>query len=890
MAPKHPLLRKVAQLGHDEEVLDKAFTQLCSQRGCRPADIKAEEHEVNNLLDIVFGADDGGAEDENGSEDGGSGDSDEGSSASGEESGSEESEAEDDDKDWEQLPDEGEAANSDDDFVQIVPQPRVPPPKHAAGQAARPRGQGAAQAPLPPAYPAPGAGGGRAGPPPVWDEPASAEERRRVLQGAPNALLELANEHVFGNKSFRPNQLDVIRAALEGKDVFVLMPTGGGKSLCYQLPAVVSKGITVVVCPLLSLMQDQVRALCSLPRGGVPATFLSSQQTGDEVVAVLRELRKPAPTCKLLYLTPEGLVKGNRIKELLGALHARGRLARFVIDEAHCVSSWGHDFRPDYAQLGFLKTRFPGVPIMALTATATEPVKQDILRKLAIERSAQVFKTSFHRANLSFLVYDKPVGKTKRGKPADLEMLVAHIRHKGSTTCGIVYCLSRDDCEEVAGYLNQNDIKAAHYHAGMTPKQRTQVQNRWRDGEVSVCVATIAFGMGIDKADVRYVIHFSLSKSLEGYFQEAGRAGRDGQPSECVIYSAPKKDANRLSFMINQGSKANRDTAMSQLREMVDFCNSRRRCRHEYLLSYFADHSHSGGCDPSREQVCDNCAQKGNRSWSRVENDVETAPPRRPPWLLVEPDSDDEEGDGGYSYEDAPLRGRGGGRGRGKGRGGKENRAGKDEAGGGGRKRPAGPPPGAPAGFQTAANLMHQQNQQQPARKKQATGGTKAAPAAAGFQSAATFMGGAGGAGGGAGGGAKAGGKGQPQTGAGSITGAFSRASAGDAGGGGGGAGAGAGAGSSAAAPRRPNPFARTAGGAGAGLLGGSGATVRPAGSAAAASTGAAGKPVVSARAAAMQAASSQVVRQQQAAQRQEEAAVMAGRAREWSGGAIQID
>eukprot|EP00198_Chlamydomonas_reinhardtii_P014080 XP_001703417.1 ATP-dependent DNA helicase [Chlamydomonas reinhardtii] len=294
------------------------------------------------------------------------------------------------------------------------------------------------------------------------------------------------------------------------------MPTGGGKSLCYQ-------------------MQDQVRALCSLRAGGgVPATFLSSQQTAAEAMAVMRELRKDRPSIKLLYLTPEALVKGGRVKELLDRLHSRQHLARFVIDEAHCVSTWGHDFRPDYAQMGFLKARYPNSPIMALTATATEAVKTDILRRLAIDRTAITYKVG--RATC-WRCWWRTCAPSRRAPRA---------------LCTV--CRARTASRWP--YLSAADVAAEHYHAGMTPKQRTRVQNRWRDGEVAVVVATIAFGMGIDKADVRYVIHFSMSKSLEGYFQEAGRAGRDGLPSECVIYADPKRDGHRISFLIHSGRLA----------------------------------------------------------------------------------------------------------------------------------------------------------------------------------------------------------------------------------------------------------------------------------------------------------------------------------------------
>ncbi|KAG2450219.1 hypothetical protein HYH02_000320 [Chlamydomonas schloesseri] len=793
----HALVRRLLSIGYEPDEVSAAFAALLENRGCDARDLKDSEDDVNAMMDIIYSGNDGNDgsdgegelagedeahDDEEGSDDVGSG------SEEGEEEGDggseygEDEEGGGDDADWQaaKARDRGAQAgpsgrdharhphhttdltylSDDSDFeMEEGPRPprRVPHSAGAAGPGGQAGGAGGRQAGIA-TYAAAGrlggSGGGGAGGGGPWNAPATAEERRSLAEAATpaqrlEAMLRLANKRVFGNDSFRPNQLDVVKSALAGRDVFVLMPTGGGKSLCYQLPAVVSTGVTVVVCPLLSLMQDQVRALCNLRAGGgVPATFLSSQQTAAESIAVMRELRKDRPSIKLLYLTPEALVKGGRVKELLDRLHARQRLARFVIDEAHCVSTWGHDFRPDYAQMGFLKARYPQAPIMALTATATEQVKADILRKLAIDRTATTYKTSFNRPNLDFIVYDKPGGQTRDGKRRDLEMLVAHIRTKPHGTSGIVYCLSREDCESVASYLSAADIAAEHYHAGMTPKQRTRVQNRWRDGEVAVVVATIAFGMGIDKADVRYVIHFSMSKSLEGYFQEAGRAGRDGLPSECVIYADPKRDGHRISFLIRSGgNKGSREAAIKHLGEMVDYCNERRKCRHKQLLTYFADHSLPQGCG----HRCDNCCNRTNAAWSHVENDVEQAPPRTPPWLVPDGDEDDEEGGDG----DGEGGGGGGDRGRrGRGRKGAATGGPKRKAG---TKRPASAGGGAAAGaaataaaaapaagFMTAASLMQQQQQAAPA-KRQATGKGKAGSGKAGAGAAAAPSGPAGG-------------------------------------------------------------------------------------------------------------------------------------------------
>ncbi len=320
----------------------------------------------------------------------------------------------------------------------------------------------------------------------TWaDRPATAEE-------AALDDLDFANLMVFGNSAFRPRQRDIIQAALTCKDAFILMPTGGGKSLCYQLPAILTPGVTVVVTPLLSLMQDQVQALCSLPGGGVPATYLSSQQTSAEVHAVHAELSKPHPSVKLLYVTPEQLVQGQRLRERLASLHSRGLLSRLVIDECHCVSQWGHDFRKEYQQLGRVKAEaFPSVPVMALTATATEKVRQDVLSSLKM-RSAAQFQVSFFRDNLTFRVLPKDYTQDKETKLSGWEsQLLDYITSKESST-GIVYCLSRDDAESTAKLISdKTGIPARHYHAGMTPKQRTEVQNAWRRGEVRVVAATI---------------------------------------------------------------------------------------------------------------------------------------------------------------------------------------------------------------------------------------------------------------------------------------------------------------------------------------------------------------------------------------------------------------
>ena len=390
----------------------------------------------------------------------------------------------------------------------------------------------------------------------------------------------------FGYDAFLPLQEEVIDALIAGRDCFVLMPTGGGKSLCYQLPAMAVPGLTLVVSPLIALMKDQVDAL---EANGLPAAFINSTQTPDELRQVVRGIR--SGEIKLLYVAPERVTE-PRFADFLRTLD----ISLIAIDEAHCVSEWGHDFRPAYRELARVRQVCPAAPVIALTATATDRVRADILSQLGL-RNPQTFISSFNRPNLGYSVVPKE---------RDLSGLMSLLgKYRGESA--IIYCGSRKSTEEVAQTLSERGFAAEAYHAGLEPDIRRSIQDRFIGDRTPIVVATIAFGMGINKPDVRLVVHYDLPKSIESYYQETGRAGRDGLPSECVLYFS-YGGKSRQEFFINQmEDPEERERARERLEQVISLC-SLSSCRRKFVLAYLGEKWSGENCSG-----CDNCIQPRER-------------------------------------------------------------------------------------------------------------------------------------------------------------------------------------------------------------------------------------------------------------------------------------
>ncbi|MBN2738754.1 MAG: DNA helicase RecQ [Spirochaetales bacterium] len=394
------------------------------------------------------------------------------------------------------------------------------------------------------------------------------------------ATIQETLKKCFGFNEFRPNQKEIIENILSGRDVFVIMPTGGGKSLCFQLPAKIMTGVTVVISPLISLMKDQVEAALE---NNIQARFINSSLDFSAITGIYQQIM--AGKVDLLYISPERLANENFYKRL-----KQMQIALFAIDEAHCISQWGHDFRPDYLRLSCLKDDFPNVPRAAFTATATHKVQEDISKRLAL-RDPLVVRASFNRPNLSYQVARKE----------EVQAQIYDFITQRPGQPGIIYRTTRKSVADLSNYLNQRGISCLPYHAGLSPEEREQNQDAFNKDEVQVMAATIAFGMGIDKSNVRFVVHGDLPKNIEGYYQETGRAGRDGEKAHCLLFYSPK-DLGKINFFIDQiTKKKERDMAYKKLSQMVELATS-HSCRRRQLLAYFGEHYEKDNCES-----CDIC-------------------------------------------------------------------------------------------------------------------------------------------------------------------------------------------------------------------------------------------------------------------------------------------
>jgi len=406
--------------------------------------------------------------------------------------------------------------------------------------------------------------------------------------------LDAALIGVFQVEDYRPDQLAVINASLSKHDVILIMPTGGGKSLCYQLPALISEGVTLVITPLLALMEDQIM---NLERVGVKACSLNAGTSKEVKAQVQTAMLDPNSDMKLLYVTPEKCSKSKQFMAKLQKMHQMGRFARLAIDEVHCCSQWGHDFRPDYKYLGAMRTMFPDVPILGLTATCTSAVTKDVKELLRIP-SAMTFMSGFNRPNLHYSVRVKPESATECQDQL-AELLTTEFRNQS----GIIYTTTVKEVETLADALKAKGIRVGAYHAQMEPpERRSRVHKAWCRGDIQAVVATIAFGMGIDKPDVRFVIHHALSKSMENFYQESGRAGRDNKPAKCILFF-------RLADMFKQSTMVFTDqTGLEKLYNIVSYCVDQKQCRRSLIAEHFLETMEEVDCN----EMCDRCEYTGS--------------------------------------------------------------------------------------------------------------------------------------------------------------------------------------------------------------------------------------------------------------------------------------
>lgn len=407
-----------------------------------------------------------------------------------------------------------------------------------------------------------------------------------------SAKLRKTLKDVFKIDKLRELQLPTMNAIMSKEDVILIMPTGGGKSLCYQLPAVISKGITIVVSPLVSLMEDQLHGLHRLD---IKAAMLCAKADKEIVKSTMNALVTKNSALKLIYVTPEYMAKSNRFMSKLQKAYEIGNLDRFAIDEVHCCSQWGHDFRPDYKFLGVLKSMFPGIPILGLTATAPAKIIVDVQKMLDIS-GCLVLRASFNRPNLYYEV---------RRKPADKETCLAMIenllKNRFNDQSGIIYTTTIKDAEQLTSDLRSKSLKVGCYHAMLEAEYRSQVYSKWITGKYQVVVATIAFGLGIDKPDVRFVIHHCISKSMENFYQESGRAGRDGKKSTCIVLYR-LADTFKLSTMVFQDK-----VGLQNLYKVLAYCLDQTSCRRSLIATHFEETWDKSDC----AQMCDHCKKPG---------------------------------------------------------------------------------------------------------------------------------------------------------------------------------------------------------------------------------------------------------------------------------------